>query len=623
MSSGSQTVGDAVVSKFDMHIYNFVLTSDEVKNLVAEYAIPLDLHPCVPPSGLTMNGLPADKIDPPLTGVRAEEICRLCKNLIDLRPVHPAMLYAIGLTTIWKHVRHHPVFKDGEGTGNIIVLPLFVGVHVGKGTTLVTNEVIPQCTTQPLPSCAQILEKSDHQKVVEYENEMVLVAKRKTQAAKDKATGKRSAAEGTSYHNVDLATGEDSLVLESVGREEDDADRGLDNVKDGTEADSPPVNHPFGSQHSDRSDEDTHVHSDGLHHDEGDEQAHRHASGSFTRRAFPKRNLSGDGAGSSAFMVRACRGALAQIDLLQRYESLNDDNGELYESHRSCGDEHLGCAGKEAGLVENLVVVKKEKDDLLDKSREQEERIRRLKEELASKTSSLTEAESSVSTLKGDLEYLTVDLSHAEIIRHTYAIAVVWSEGVKVERTQEDAEAILAGAADYDPHCKDTFMSAFDSLLTQSYLYVEKLAESFCLSLGDLQYMWPEGANGFGCKLIFLCSLLIVYTFWLCSGDMRHLAIGTWTHPKRLVFHKMYVTWPLALGVIWSVLRFRKCTSLGHWHLDKSGASCFSRNVCQLAIGTWTHPERLAIRDIYVTWPLALGLIRSVLRFKKCTSLGH
>ncbi|GJS72810.1 hypothetical protein Tco_0705651 [Tanacetum coccineum] len=60
LASGSQTVGDDVVPKFDMNVYTSVLTFDEVKSLVAEYAIPLDLHPCVPPSGLTMNRLPAD-----------------------------------------------------------------------------------------------------------------------------------------------------------------------------------------------------------------------------------------------------------------------------------------------------------------------------------------------------------------------------------------------------------------------------------------------------------------------------------------------------------------------------------------------------------------------------------
>ncbi|GKA45555.1 hypothetical protein Tco_0738351, partial [Tanacetum coccineum] len=214
MSSGSQSAGDAVVPKFDMHVNPSVLTSDEVNNLVVEYVIPLDLHPCIPPSGLTMNMLPADKIglnrvtlfeiycrsleinpsvnlfrafyklnkqghwfsfecrsgkgghdkifnefctslkhwkdrfflidrraipdampwrhqdsslaDPSATGVRAEDIHRLCENVIDLRPVHPTMLYVVGLTTIWKHVGHHPVFKDGEGNDNVIVPPLFV-----------------------------------------------------------------------------------------------------------------------------------------------------------------------------------------------------------------------------------------------------------------------------------------------------------------------------------------------------------------------------------------------------------------------------------------------------------------------------------------------------------------
>ncbi|GKA35484.1 hypothetical protein Tco_0721975 [Tanacetum coccineum] len=58
--SSSFSAGDAVVPKFDMHVNPSVLTSDEVNSLVVEYAIPLDLHPCVPPSDLTMNRLSAD-----------------------------------------------------------------------------------------------------------------------------------------------------------------------------------------------------------------------------------------------------------------------------------------------------------------------------------------------------------------------------------------------------------------------------------------------------------------------------------------------------------------------------------------------------------------------------------
>nr|GEU29104.1 putative transposase (putative), gypsy type [Tanacetum cinerariifolium] len=214
--------------------------------------------------------------DPPPTGVRAEDIHRLCENIIDLCPVHSAMLYAIGLTTIWKHVGHHPVFKDGEGT---------VATNMSQFLKFLMVGGIP--------------EKSDHQKVVEYENERVLAAKKKAQAARDKATekGDDSTRSGSETHHsasplntiisddVDPMTSGGSLVLEFVMREEDDADHSLDNI------------HMFILVEL------------GLHHGEGDEQTYRHASGSSGhvvssstggsgRLAFPKRNPSGDGAGN-------------------------------------------------------------------------------------------------------------------------------------------------------------------------------------------------------------------------------------------------------------------------------------------------------------------------------------
>ncbi|GJV62326.1 hypothetical protein Tco_1468426 [Tanacetum coccineum] len=644
MSSGSQTVGDAIIPKFDMHVYTSVLTLDEVKNLVAKYAIPLDLHPCVPPTSLTMNRLPVDKIgiydqylelsgvrghwfsferhsgkggqdkifnefctslkhwkdrfflidcrttldampwrhqnssvtDPPPTGVLVEDICRLCENIIDLRPVHPAMLYAIGLTTIWKHVGHHPVFKDSEGTvatsmSQFLKFLMVRGVRVDKGTALRANEVIPQHTIQSLPSSSQIPEKSAAEGTSRR-------TKKKKGApltfALDESEGDDSTRTSSETHHstsplntiisddVNPAAGRGSLVLESVRREDDDADHSLENVEDGNEANSPPIDHSLRPQHSYYSDEDAHVHFGGLHHDEEDEQDHMHASGSFghvvssfsggsARLAFPKQNPGGDGAVMSDMMINLAtpavqaqqihlsdhqalqlswfalgRGALAQIDLLQWYEALNNDYGELYESHRSCQDvsnrlaktqnqlvdviqnrnqladenktlrqDHLGCAGKEAALAEKLAMVEKEKDDLLDKT----------------------------GTLKGDLEHFTLDLSHAEIVRHNYvrhllptvfqqllssdeckkslsdvfnqAIAAGWSKGVKVEHSVEDAEVILSTASDYDPECKATFMSAFDALFTKSYPYVEKVTKSFRLPLGDHQNMRPEGTE--------------------------------------------------------------------------------------------------------------------------------
>nr|GEU61936.1 hypothetical protein [Tanacetum cinerariifolium] len=47
-----------VLPKFDMHIHTSVLTTEELKDAITEYCIPMDLHPCLPHRDLTMNKLP-------------------------------------------------------------------------------------------------------------------------------------------------------------------------------------------------------------------------------------------------------------------------------------------------------------------------------------------------------------------------------------------------------------------------------------------------------------------------------------------------------------------------------------------------------------------------------------
>ncbi|GJR88565.1 hypothetical protein Tco_0212576 [Tanacetum coccineum] len=478
-------------------------------------------------------------VGPAPTGIRIEDVLWLCKNVIDLRPIHPAMLYAIGLMTIWKHMGHHPVFKDGEGTvatsmSQFLKFSMAGGVRIGKGTALAANEVIPQHTTPPLPFGSQIPDKSDHQKEVEYENERVLA-----QAAKDRAIGKSDATEGASQRKKKKKTVPLSFTLS------DSEVDGSNRSGFGTHHSTSPLNtiipneaelttgvnsllsrHSPRYQHFNPSDETT--------HNTRGETAHTHASGSngrvssssggSHRQAFPRRNRGGSGIGISLrgdmdllmpfahqrSWFELGRGALAQIDILRRYEALNEDYRELYESYRSCQDHkalqqvHLGCVGKEADLTEKLVAVEKERDNLLDRDREREDHIKQLEADLASKTYSLTEAEGVVNTLKGDLKSLTVNLGQAEIVRHNYvrqllptvfqrllssgeykksltdvcnmAIAAGWSKGVKAACYEEEAEAFLATAVDYDPACKDTFMSEFDSFFNKSHPCVEKLA---------------------------------------------------------------------------------------------------------------------------------------------------
>ncbi|GJZ59396.1 hypothetical protein Tco_0615212 [Tanacetum coccineum] len=51
-----------VMPKFDMHTYTSTLTTKELKEVVIEYCIPLDLHPRLPPPKLTMDKLPSKYI---------------------------------------------------------------------------------------------------------------------------------------------------------------------------------------------------------------------------------------------------------------------------------------------------------------------------------------------------------------------------------------------------------------------------------------------------------------------------------------------------------------------------------------------------------------------------------
>ncbi|GJV81685.1 hypothetical protein Tco_1517555 [Tanacetum coccineum] len=96
-----------VVPKFDMPLHQSLISSKDVKNLTRKYNILLDLHPCTPTEGWTMDQLPEEHIG--LT---------LADKVIDLRPVHPGLLFAARLLTTWDFPGSLPIFKDTEGNGS-------------------------------------------------------------------------------------------------------------------------------------------------------------------------------------------------------------------------------------------------------------------------------------------------------------------------------------------------------------------------------------------------------------------------------------------------------------------------------------------------------------------------
>ncbi|GJW25342.1 hypothetical protein Tco_0039153 [Tanacetum coccineum] len=445
--------------------------------------------------------------EPSPLGVRAEDIRQLCENVVDLRLVYLVILYEIGLTTIWKHVGHHPTFKDSER--NVGTRRLYSEQFWHSSLCSLLTTVIPD--------------------------------------------------------NVNVGAGDSNQISQDVEHKEEETgnDSNPNDVNEQGEINSPHFAsspHSVHSTHSDRSlhSEDQHnvrFRDYDLHRSRNDNIKHAatgstgrvvsSSSGGSGRLDFPTRHLAGDKAGMPSYFppiflffffygtpvpfvlawnlttgsnlndTESCRDMIIILLLLQsQYEALNDDCGELYQAYSSCQelserlmetqnqlvealcsrtilfDDHkalrqvyLSCVDKEASLVEKLAAIEREKDDLLDKNKAQGERLNR------------------------NLERLTVDLAQTKIVRHilpivvqrllssdeykkdlsdvfNQAIAAGWSKGVQVGRKDEEIQAILATAQDYDLECKSTFMSAFDGLFVKSYPYVEKLVESFRLPLG-------------------------------------------------------------------------------------------------------------------------------------------
>nr|GFC12517.1 hypothetical protein [Tanacetum cinerariifolium] len=207
----------------------------------------------------------------------------------------------------------------------------------------------------------------------------------------------------------------------------DDTERRFGNVDDTTKVNSPFSRQSPRSQHFNPSNED-------MRHTR-DEITFTHASGSYNLLLFQ--------VGLALLLGVHIVKPFLGIDILRWYEALNEDYKELYQSHRSCQ-----C------LPDRLTETQ---NQLLD--------IVQIWNQLIKDHTTLQQK------------------SLSDVFN--LAIAAGWSEGVKEAFSEEESEAFLASAADYDPACKNTFMSEFDSLFNKSYPYVEKLAESFRLPLGD------------------------------------------------------------------------------------------------------------------------------------------
>ena len=238
-------------------------------------------------------------------------------------------------------------------------------------------------------------------------------------------------------------------------------------------------------------------------------------------------------------------GVVLQAEVLKRFSQLNRDHRELKATHDECEsiadglkderdahiekfetllkefrvlekeqqEERTAASIREKGLVDQLEEIEKEKNEATSLTASQISRIEELEKKLAEKS---TEAE----RLATENKSLTAQLAVAEVVRqntvkelipaafrrlfqsdeYKKSLGKVYSlsysggfiDGVRTERKPEDAEKILQKIKRLNMEAPKLWKPEYHKLFSAEYPYVQKLAESFQLPLGDQINLLPE-----------------------------------------------------------------------------------------------------------------------------------
>ncbi|GKD06623.1 hypothetical protein Tco_1181597 [Tanacetum coccineum] len=481
------------------------------------------------------------------------------------------------------------------------------GASISKGPLLTSQDRIEQHTSRPLPAGQPIPEKIDHQKEVEVEDPKIVAAReRKARVAAKKKKRKRQGGddrEGSrpvtkrkkmiAYKDDDGAS-EATSSPEPIRTVNPNKPSAVVAKTAESREDRSPSESPYGS-----ADHSVHNYSDAHQGDGGAGPFQLETSGraithvatevvqptpspwnifhtlETTQPASPQRAIPRDTFGvdtpmwyrelmthlappaaqeeSNALnnpraLERAwfalARGALAQTDILERFETLQTNFDELAESHAECGDlagklvqarldiqhssdlynslsdqfkmfriEHEGYAGRlEASESRNRELTQANKDQTL--------RIKELEDTLAKKDSALVYAERLNVEKAHEKEKLVSQLARTEkekydCVRkllptvverlfqsHEYkqslsgpfnlAIQAGWGKGLTEERSEEDLLELMGRMEGFDVHADTKIKVEYDKLFERQYPYVEKISRGFRRSVSDLLKVYPD-----------------------------------------------------------------------------------------------------------------------------------
>ncbi|GKA89972.1 hypothetical protein Tco_0811784 [Tanacetum coccineum] len=527
----SESSKAVVLPKFDMHVYTSELTSEELKTIVTEYCVPTDLHPRLPPPGMTMDSLLSCYIE--LYVEQLEQ--RGCGfrfppfflAVIKHFGVHVSQLVPIGVNrVILFEIRLIDI-------NTFLKLPSWTGTVVGKGDPIPEEQRLKPRVTPHLSVETKLSELTTAQKNLERPDAKIAAAQEKKE--QQNLSGSKATLSATPIHQASPEVGKKpAAATAEIAKDTPRTKKVIVDLSGNTRVSTPPaeVNQPSPPREHD----DTHVsphldvHSQSSHHGNEDEPV--------ANKYVPDWELRND---LRVCTFKACKELVSHLATLVEDEFLGSlSNAELEELDRLrpglrrttqenddlnqrltlLDNAHSECLPREKELLDRVKDLERERDKWRETTSNQVEKIRSIKKDLEPRTQQLVAAEEKVGVLEGEKLDLLGKVAQAEADRkklvREFLPAVVkrlhtsveyqkslatpvqlcytagWLGGLSLGRTEDQIAQLLSEIRDLDIKGSKSWQTKHRELFTMSYPYVQKFADSCDLPMNELLAVYPD-----------------------------------------------------------------------------------------------------------------------------------
>ncbi|GJX18762.1 hypothetical protein Tco_0221439 [Tanacetum coccineum] len=422
-----------------------------------------------------------------------QDVKTLNERIIDLRLVPPGLFFSVGLATTWDFPGFFPVFKDTGG--NVVTMseylysPFLSGASIVQGNAIPPNHLVGQNTTSFLSADQSIPNKTDSQLEVEVEDLKVIAAreKKKTQAAR------------TVVHFRNTDGGPNAP---------DDENRSVSHSPRGSVIGAP-ASQP----------RDIVI---------GETLKWANPPGLLLYMLPTRASLIGVAAWFSL-----ARGAMAQTDILKRFENLQDDYNRLADTHAECPDTVWKLVTARQDLKHNarlytdvinrykelkeeharceqiVKLLEDERNNLSVVNKDQALKIQELKAEVARKDFALAVAERVSADGAMDHQKFVTQLSQEEVKKFNCRMR----QGVGRGRSEKEILAALHRAENFDAYYDRKLYPMYDKLFEKEYPYIMKFASGYRHFVTDLLKIHPDPAPSGGTLALTISKPLEVFNF--------------------------------------------------------------------------------------------------------------